>query len=165
ADTTGEGTGSSTAAPAEPTTADTGVPQQRVEAPPEPEPAPAKPEPEPAPAKPEIEEIEPTTGRLERLRGRLSRSRSALGQGLLGLLGAGDLDEDSWEEVEDTLLMADLGAATTTEITERLRTEIASRGVRTADQARALLHEVLVDALGPDIDRKSTRLNSSHVKI
>lgn len=152
ADTTGEGTGSSTAAPAEPTTADTGVPQQRVEAPPEPE-APAPPEPEPAPAKPEIEEIEPTTGRLERLRGRLSRSRSALGQGLLGLLGAGDLDEDSWEEVEDTLLMADLGAATTTEITERLRTEIASRGVRTADQARALLHEVLVDALGPDMDR------------
>ncbi|MER7010173.1 signal recognition particle-docking protein FtsY [Saccharopolyspora sp. NPDC000359] len=129
-------------APAEPE-----VPvQERVE--PVPEPTPAE-----LAAAEEIEEIEPTAGRLERLRGRLSRSRSTFGQGLLGLLGAGDLDEDSWEEIEDTLLLADLGAATTTEITERLRTEIASRGVRTPEQARALLREVLVDALGPDMER------------
>ncbi|MDQ3787313.1 MAG: signal recognition particle receptor subunit alpha, partial [Actinomycetota bacterium] len=100
-----------------------------------------------------IEEIEPTSGRLERLRGRLARSRSTFGQGLLGLLGAGDLDEDSWTEVEDTLLLADLGAATTTEIVERLREELVSRKVRTADEARALLREVLVDALHPEMDR------------
>ncbi len=101
----------------------------------------------------EVEEIAPTSGRLERLRGRLSRSRSTLGQGLLGLLGAGDLDEDSWTEVEDTLLLADLGAATTTEIVDRLRDELVSRKVRTAEAARALLREVLVDALHPDMDR------------
>ncbi len=107
-----------------------------------------------APAEPaQVEEIEPTSGRLERLRGRLSRSRSAFGQGLLGLLGAGDLDEDSWTEVEDTLLMADLGAATTTEIVERLRTEITTRGVRSTDDARAVLRSVLVEALHPDMDR------------
>jgi fused signal recognition particle receptor len=105
-----------------------------------------------APPEP-IEEIEPTAGRLERLRGRLSRSRSAFGQGLLGLLGAGDLDEDSWTEVEDTLLLADLGAATTTEIVERLREELVSRGVRTADQARTMLRDVLVEALHPEMDR------------
>lgn len=109
----------------------------------------AEPEPEPEP----IEEIAPISGRLERLRGRLARSRSTFGQGLLGLLGAGDLDEDSWTEVEDTLLMADLGAGTTTEVVERLRAELVSRGVRTSDQARALLREVLVDALKPDMDR------------
>jgi fused signal recognition particle receptor len=105
-----------------------------------------------APPEP-IEEIEPTAGRLDRLRGRLARSRSTLGQGLLGLLGAGDLDEDSWTEVEDTLLLADLGAATTTEIVDRLRDELVSRKVRTADDARALLRDVLVDALHPDMDR------------
>ncbi|WP_433788237.1 signal recognition particle-docking protein FtsY [Actinomycetospora sp. CA-101289] len=99
------------------------------------------------------EEIAPAEGRLERLRGRLGRSRSTLGQGLLGLLGAGDLDEDSWEEVEDTLLLADLGSATTQEIVGKLRERIASRGVRTPEQARELLREVLVEQLGPDMER------------
>jgi fused signal recognition particle receptor len=106
----------------------------------------------PAQARP-LDEIEPASGRLERLRGRLSKSRSVLGQGLLGLLGAGDLDEDSWQEVEDTLLIADLGAVTTAEIVERLRDELSRRAVRTSADARAILHEVLTAALSTDQDR------------
>jgi fused signal recognition particle receptor len=101
----------------------------------------------------QLEPIEPTSGRLERLRGRLAASRSTFGQGLLGLLGAGDLDEESWTDIEDTLLMADLGAATTTEIVDKLRSEIVSRGVRTPAQAQAMLRDVLVGALHPDMDR------------
>jgi fused signal recognition particle receptor len=109
---------------------------------------------EPAPEpEPRIDEIEPTSGRLERLRGKLARSRSGFGQGLLGLLGAGDLDEDSWTEVEDTLLLADLGSATTSDIIEKLRAELTARGVRTPEQARALLREVLIEALHPEMDR------------
>jgi fused signal recognition particle receptor len=104
------------------------------------------------PAAPE-EEIAPAAGRMERLRGRLSKSRSMFGQGLLGLLGAGDLDEDSWQDIEDTLLVADLGAATTTEIVENLRAELSRRAVRTSDDARAVLREVLTDALDRDADR------------
>nr|WP_206037616.1 signal recognition particle-docking protein FtsY [Rhodococcus sp. HNM0569] len=110
-------------------------------------PAPAAPAPSP------VEEIAPTAGRLERLRGRLSRSQNAVGKSLLGLLGGGDLDEDSWEEVEDTLLIADLGTATTTKVVERLRREMASRSVRSEAQARELLREVLVDELRPELDR------------
>jgi fused signal recognition particle receptor len=105
-----------------------------------------------APAAP-AEEIEPAAGRLERLRGRLSKSRSMFGQSLLGLLGAGDLDEDSWQDIEDTLLVADLGAATTTEIVDRLRAELTTRAVRTSEEARQLLHEVLTDALQTDAPR------------
>ncbi|RDI32821.1 signal recognition particle-docking protein FtsY [Lentzea flaviverrucosa] len=101
----------------------------------------------------EVEEIEPTSGRLERLRGKLSKSRNAFGTSLLGLLGAGDLDEDSWQDVEDTLLIADLGAALTTEIVETLRSKIVGTGVRTEAEAQALLRGVLVDALGPKMDR------------
>jgi fused signal recognition particle receptor len=103
----------------------------------------------PAPA----DTIEPTEGRLERLRGRLAGSRSAFGQGLLGLLGGGELDEESWEEVEDTLLLADLGADTTAELVGTLRAEIAAKGARTPEQARQLLHEVLTAALLPELDR------------
>ena len=105
-----------------------------------------------APSAP-IEPIEPAEGRLERLRGRLAGSRSALGQGLLGLLGGGELDEDSWEEVEDTLLLADLGAATSAELIATLRTELATRGVKNRDEARQMLREVLTEALLPKLDR------------
>ncbi|MEV4053946.1 signal recognition particle-docking protein FtsY [Amycolatopsis sp. NPDC049688] len=102
---------------------------------------------EPAPV---AEEIEPATGRMERLRGRLSKSRSMFGTSLLGLLGAGDLDEDSWQDVEDTLLMADLGAATTNQIVERLRDELSRRAVRSSAEAREVLHEVLTAQLSTD---------------
>ncbi|MEV4151462.1 signal recognition particle-docking protein FtsY [Nocardia salmonicida] len=100
-----------------------------------------------------IEEIDPTTGRLVRLRGRLSRSQNAVGKSLLGLLGGGDLDEDSWEEIEDTLVLADIGTASTAKIVERLREEMAARSVRTPEQARAALRDVLVEALRPELDR------------
>ncbi|MFP5072278.1 signal recognition particle-docking protein FtsY [Pseudonocardia nantongensis] len=99
------------------------------------------------------EEIAPAEGRLGRLRGRLSRSRSGLGQSLLGLLGAGDLDEESWEDVEATLLQADLGPEMTAEITEKLREQLASRGVRSAEGVRQTLHDVLTEALDTDQDR------------
>jgi fused signal recognition particle receptor len=102
---------------------------------------------------PVLDEIAPTAGRMERLRGRLARSQTMFGKSLLGLLGAGDLDEDSWTEIEDQLLMADLGAATAVEIVATLRTKIVSQGVKDAAQARALLREVLIDALHPDMDR------------
>lgn len=117
---------------------------------------PTAPEPgTPAPTRPAAptEEIAPAEGRLERLRGNLARSRSAFGQSLLGLLGGGELDEESWEDVEATLLQADLGPETTAEIVETLRTELARRAVRTPAEAKALLREVLIGALGPDMDR------------
>ncbi|MEV6656172.1 signal recognition particle-docking protein FtsY [Nocardia fluminea] len=100
-----------------------------------------------------IEEIDPTTGRLVRLRSRLARSQNAVGKSLLGLLGGGDLDEDSWEEIEDTLVLADIGTASTAKIVERLREEMASRSVRTPEQARAALRDVLIEALRPELDR------------
>ncbi|WP_295653167.1 signal recognition particle-docking protein FtsY [uncultured Dietzia sp.] len=100
-----------------------------------------------------IERIDPSAGRLDRLRGRLSRSQNSVGQGLLGLLGAGDLDEDAWEEIEDTLIMADLGAAMTERVVDTLREEIATRQVRTEAQVRDLLRQTLIDNLHPEYDR------------
>ncbi|WP_431969495.1 signal recognition particle-docking protein FtsY [Nocardia sp. bgisy134] len=115
---------------------------------------------------PALEEIEPTAGRLVRLRGRLSRSQNAVGKSLLGLLGGGDLDEDSWEEIEDTLVLADLGTASTSAVVGRLREEMAARSVRTTDQARAVLRDVLVEALRPELDRSIRALpHADHPSI
>ncbi|MBS4102312.1 signal recognition particle-docking protein FtsY [Tsukamurella paurometabola] len=105
-----------------------------------------------APA-PQLDEIAPTAGRLDRLKGRLARSQSTVGASLLGLLGAGDLDEESWEEIEDTLLLADLGTPTTMAVVEKLRDRIATQGVSSAAEARALLRQVLIEELHPEYDR------------
>jgi len=106
-----------------------------------------------APTAPDVGAIAPPEGRLERLRGRLAKSQNALGRSMLGLLGGGDLDEASWEEVEDTLLIADLGPVVTSSVVEQLRTKLASSNVRTEADARAVLREVLIAELNPGLDR------------
>ncbi|MDX2564125.1 signal recognition particle-docking protein FtsY [Streptomyces sp. TX20-6-3] len=105
------------------------------------------------PAAPEIEIPEPTAGRLVRLRARLARSQNSLGKGLLTLLSREHLDEDTWEEIEETLLTADVGVAPTQELVERLRERVRVLGTRTPEELRALLREELVTLLGPDLDR------------
>ncbi|MYQ37038.1 fused signal recognition particle receptor [Streptomyces sp. LamerLS-316] len=102
---------------------------------------------------PELEVPEPTAGRLVRLRARLARSQNSLGKGLLTLLSRDNLDEDTWEEIEDTLLTADVGVAPTQELVERLRERVRVLGTRTPDELRTLLREELVTLLGPDFDR------------
>jgi fused signal recognition particle receptor len=109
--------------------------------------APAEPAPTPA------EEIAPIDGRLDRLRGRLAKSQNTLGRGMLGLLGGGDLDEESWEAVEDTLLIADLGSVVTESVVSALRSRMASSRVRTEADAKAVVREVLIEQLQPQLDR------------
>lgn len=96
---------------------------------------------------------EPVDGRIHRLRGRLSRSQNAIGKGVLGILGGGDLDEDAWEDVEDTLVMADLGTAATMKVVDSLREKIASQGVSSEQEARALLRQALIESCHPEMDR------------
>ncbi|WP_407662015.1 signal recognition particle-docking protein FtsY [Mycolicibacterium elephantis] len=137
--------------PAEPTPPVAPAPVAEPAAPPA---EPAEPAAPPAePAVPVIEEIAPPEGRLERLRGRLAKSQNTLGRSMLGLLGGGDLDEDSWEAIEDTLLIADLGPVVTESIVAALRSRMAAARVRTEADARAVLREVLIEQLQPDLDR------------
>ncbi|MBP0461733.1 signal recognition particle-docking protein FtsY [Streptomyces montanisoli] len=106
-----------------------------------------------APA-PEIEVPEPTAGRLVRLRTRLARSQNSLGKGLLTLLSREHLDEDTWEEIEDTLLTADVGVQPTQELVERLRERVRVLGTRTPEELRTLLREELVTLVGADLERE-----------
>jgi fused signal recognition particle receptor len=105
------------------------------------------------PTAPDIGAIAPPEGRLERLRGRLARSQNTLGRSMLGLLGGGDLDEESWQDVEDTLLVADLGPAATESVVSQLRSRLATSSVRTEADARTVLREVLLAELRPELDR------------
>jgi fused signal recognition particle receptor len=107
----------------------------------------------PVPEAPGIEIPEPTAGRLVRLRARLSRSQNALGKGLLALLSREHLDDETWEEIEDILLTADVGVQPTTELVDGLRERVKVLGTRTPAELRGLLREELLKLVGTDADR------------
>ena len=100
-----------------------------------------------------LERPESTANRLVRLRQRLSRSQGALGRSLLALLSRDRLDESTWEDIEDTLITADVGVGPTQELVERLRTRMRVEGVG-AGEAAAVLREELVALVDPTMDRR-----------
>ena len=95
-------------------------------------------------------------GRLARLRARLARSNTAIGNALLALLSRGGLDEEAWEEVEDTLIRADLGVDATTELVDRLRTRVKvdGSGATSEAQVKDWLKEDLLALVDPEMDRR-----------
>jgi fused signal recognition particle receptor len=105
------------------------------------------------PVAPEIERPEPAAGRLVRLRARLARSQSTLGKGLLSLLSRDRIDDETWEEIEDALLAADVGVAPTHELVEHLRTRVRVEGAASPEQARSILRSELLTLVGTDVDR------------
>jgi fused signal recognition particle receptor len=107
----------------------------------------------PVPPAPEIELPPPSAGRLVRLRARLSRSQNALGKSLLALLSRDALDDDAWDEIEDTLVTADVGVAPARQIVDDLRTKVKVLGSREPDDVRELLKSELLGQLGEDWDR------------
>jgi fused signal recognition particle receptor len=113
-------------------------------------PAPAR---APAPAAPEIEKPPPSAGRLVRLRDRLARSQSSMGSVLLGLLSRDRLDDDTWDEIEEVLITADVGVVPARQIVDDLRTKVKVLGVRDVDQVRELLRTELIGQIGEDLDR------------
>ncbi|WP_250001775.1 signal recognition particle-docking protein FtsY [Actinoplanes sp. M2I2] len=108
---------------------------------------------EPPTPTPTLDRPEPTAGRMVRLRARLSRSQSVFGKGLLSVLSRDHLDEDAWEEIEDSLIGADVGVEATQVIVERLRERVRVLGSRTVTEVREQLTEELVGALEPGMDR------------
>jgi fused signal recognition particle receptor len=106
-----------------------------------------------APRAPEVEKPPPSAGRLVRLRSRLARSQSAFGGVLLSLLSSDRLDEQTWEEIEETLITADMGVTPAREIVDNLRTEVKVVGSRDVGEVRSLLRGLLLAQVGPDMDR------------
>jgi fused signal recognition particle receptor len=100
-----------------------------------------------------IEQPEPAAGRLTRLRRRLARSQSTLGRGLLALMSRDTVDAATWDEVEETLLSADLGVAASTDLMERLRARVLAESPSSPEAVRTLLREELIALVDPTMDR------------
>ncbi|HLS14743.1 MAG TPA: signal recognition particle-docking protein FtsY [Beutenbergiaceae bacterium] len=102
---------------------------------------------------PELDRPEAAATRMERLRGRLARS-GALGTTLLNLLSKDQLSESDWEEIEETLLLADVGAGPTDELMAALRTRAKVTGGTDVAQVRQMLREELLALVDPQMDRR-----------
>ncbi len=99
-----------------------------------------------------LETPESTASRLVRLRQRLARSQSPLGRALLALLSREVIDEDTWEEIEDTLITADVGIVPTQELVARLRTRVKVEGSSSAS-IQDIVRQELVTLVDPSLDR------------
>ncbi|HRO93647.1 signal recognition particle-docking protein FtsY [Citricoccus sp.] len=107
-----------------------------------------------APAAPELERPAPAAGRLARLRARLAKSNNIFGKGLLALLSTDNITDDVWDEVEETLLLADLGTEPTMELVDRLRERVTVEGSRDPQHVKGMLREELVRMVDPTMDRR-----------
>lgn len=107
-----------------------------------------------APRAIELDMPDPSAGRLVRLRARLARSNNMLGKGLLALLSRDRIDQDVWDEVEETLLLADLGSEPTTRLVEALQKRVRVEGTSNPAAVKKMLREELVKIVGPDMDRE-----------
>lgn len=110
-------------------------------------------EPEAAPSAPEVERPADAKGRLVRLRERLARSNTALGRGLLALLSNDTIDDDTWDEIEDVLIGADLGVEPALDLVETLKQRVRVLGTRDEAELKTMLAEELLTMVGPETDR------------
>jgi len=108
-----------------------------------------------------LESPAPVAGRWQRLKARLARSNSALGQALLRLLSADNIDEQTWEEIEDTLILSDLGVGPAQELVDRLRTRVRVEGTADPEQVKTMLQEELLALVDPGMDRSVTMRGES----
>ncbi|GAA1714998.1 hypothetical protein GCM10009793_10900 [Brachybacterium phenoliresistens] len=104
-------------------------------------------------AAPPLETPEPAADRMVRLRERLARS-GAIGRGILGLLTRDTVDQGTWDEIEETLLLADLGPDATDELLEGLRERLQVLGENDPAAVREVLREELVKLIDPGLDRR-----------
>src|SRR6201996_5743593 len=97
------------------------------------------------PPQPTLEKPPPSAGRMVRLRARLARSQGGFGSALLTLLSRDRLDDETWEEVEEVLITADVGVTPARQITADLQTRVKIEGTRTPDEVRAMLRAELLE--------------------
>lgn len=86
-------------------------------------------------------------GFFSRIVSGLKNTKKSFGEKLKYIFTGNEIDEDFFEELEFILISADIGTAVTEEILDKLRAEIKSRKIKTTDNCKAVLKEILVDIL------------------
>ena len=107
------------------------------------------------------EEPEQRRGFFRKLRQNLSKTREALGAELQATLFSGDLDEETWERLEEALIMADVGASTTAKVVARLEQEADAGGLVGGEALSGRLVELLAGIARTE-DEAAARIDLTH---
>ncbi len=118
------------------------------------EPASEPEQPEPIKTAKALDAPESVGSRMTRLKAKLAGSANPFGKALFNILAKDNLSEDDWQDVEDTLLLADVGAEASERLVEELRTDARVTGKADASEVRAALRDKLLDVVGLDTDRR-----------
>ena len=86
-------------------------------------------------------------GFFDKIKQGLAKTREAISETFNDIFSVSELDDDFYDELEESLILADLGVETAAKATARLRKEVSARHVRQAEEARQVLREILVDML------------------
>jgi fused signal recognition particle receptor len=89
----------------------------------------------------------------KKLTASLTKTRRGIFAQVVRLLGAADISEEMWEELEELLIQADVGVETTVELVERLRARTDEERIRQAADVQGLLREELLALLPEDAPR------------
>jgi fused signal recognition particle receptor len=149
----GTGTGTGTAAGSDTSTGTAAGTGTVTAPPPQPSAPPVERPAEPPVAEPTLEKPPPSAGRMVRLRVRLARSQTGFGSALLNLLSRDRLDDDTWDEIEEVLITADVGVTPARQIVSDLRTRVKIEGTRTPDEVRAMLRAELLEQVDTEASR------------
>lgn len=93
------------------------------------------------------------------LRESLTRTRENVFGQIVNVLGAGDIDDETWDDLEALLIQADMGVPTTLELVDNLRDRVNSEGLYRKEQLTGALKEELRAMLGepPDFGLEKPR--------
>ena len=86
-------------------------------------------------------------GFFDKIKAGLTKTREALSDSLGSVFQASEIDEDFYDELEESLVLADLGMDTAIRAVTKLRQRVNNTNIKTVDQAREALKEILVDVL------------------
>ena len=87
-------------------------------------------------------------GFFDKIKAGLSKTRDALSNTLGGVFsGFSQLDDDFYDELEESLILADLGVETSVKATQKLRAVIKEQHLKTPEEAKAALKDILVEML------------------
>jgi fused signal recognition particle receptor len=119
----------------------------------------------PVSAEPEPQVQERRSGFFRRLRENMRKTREALAAEVQATLFEGDLDQDTWERLEEALIYADVGARTTAEVVEKLEREAEEGTLVGGEALTGRLAELLAELARTGDDKIDLRADPTVILV